>query len=154
MKIKQAILYLYHLRRWLLFCGLIGSTLLNVYLFQVAHQYYLALNGTRLDPLGLLYPTRADISTPITNTAPSRVVFFGDSRAQQWPTPSRGKQFVFINRGIGAQTSVQVAARFEQDVVPLHPQIVLIQVGINDLKTIPLFPARQEQIIQHCKENI
>lgn len=37
---------------------------------------------------------------------------------------------------------------------PLQPDIVILQVGINDLKTLPLFPERQEEIIANCKTNI
>jgi lysophospholipase L1-like esterase len=81
------------------------------------------------------------------------VVFFGDSRAQGWPEPSLS-QYNFVNRGIGNQTSAQVAQRFEHHVEPLHPRVIVIQVGINDLKTIPLFPGRKRSIIANCQENI
>jgi len=38
--------------------------------------------------------------------------------------------------------------------MPLHPDIVLIQMCINDLKTIPLFPHLKSWIITNCKNNI
>lgn len=40
----------------------------------------------------------------------------------------------------GAQTSAQVVWRFAEHIAPLQPDKIILQVGINDLKTIPLFP--------------
>jgi len=65
------------------------------------------------------------------------VVFFGDSRAYDWPAPSGLEGLEFVNRGIGNQTTAQVLGRFEAHIAPLHPQVVVLQVGINDLKLIP-----------------
>jgi lysophospholipase L1-like esterase len=62
--------------------------------------------------------------------------------------------YEFINRGIGSQTSIQTLQRFDQHIQPLQPDVVLIQVGVNDLKTIPLFPQRKELTIADCKTNI
>jgi lysophospholipase L1-like esterase len=126
---------------------LTASLTFNYYLFLQAKAYYLELNGVHLDPLGLsAFPADA------VDSGRTRVVFFGDSRAASWPAPS--DQFQFINRGIAAQTTAQVAMRFDEHVRPLQPQILILQVGINDLKTIPLFPERKESIIANCKANI
>jgi len=132
---------------------LFASIVLNYYLFQQGKAYYVQLNETRLDPLGLGYFTSPDQQVP-GNPDRTTVVFFGDSRAASWPAPLGLEQFEFANRGIGAQTSAQVVLRFDDHVAPLQPQIIVVQVGINDLKTIPLFPERQEAIIARCKENI
>lgn len=64
------------------------------------------------------------------------------------------EHFQFVNRGIGAQTSTQVMLRYDAHVKPLNPDILLVQVCINDLKTIPLFPNLKKRIISNCKENI
>jgi lysophospholipase L1-like esterase len=129
---------------------LLASIALNYYLFQRGRNYYLQLNELRLDPLGLSYYDN-DWQEQDLKTV---VVFFGDSRAGQWPAPPNLDRLAFVNRGIGAQTSEQVVLRFKQHVAPLRPQIVVVQVGINDLKTIPLFPGRQEAIVARCKENV
>jgi lysophospholipase L1-like esterase len=127
---------------------------LNYYLFSRGKRYYLQLGEIRLDPLGLsAYPTgpgQQDL------TGPDRpiVVFFGDSRAETWLPPPNLPQFTFVNRGITAQTSMQVARRFDYHVRPLQPQIVVVQLGINDLNIIPVFPEQKERIISDCKENI
>lgn len=124
---------------------------LNYVLYDRAKQYYLQLNETRLDPLGLDY-FGSTVHTA-DSSAQIRAVFFGDSRAAYWPSPMvDGVEF--INIGIGAQTSAQVVQRLDEHLVPLNPDMVIIQVGINDLKTIPLFPNRKDAIIANCENNI
>jgi lysophospholipase L1-like esterase len=49
---------------------------------------------------------------------------------------------------------MQVLERFDDHVEPLHPQVIIVQVGINDLKTIPLFPSQKTLIVAGCKANI
>lgn len=129
------------------------SVILNFYLFNFSRQYYLQLNSLRLDPLGLDYFPRETFQFENSSSDTEIVVFFGDSRAAEWPVPSING-FEFANRGIGAQTSTQVIQRYDAHVKPLNPDLIVVQVCINDLKTIPLFPERQTAIIIQCKENI
>ena len=146
-----------HTLRKLIVFGLIGllssSFILNLFLYERAHAYYVALNAINLDPLGLdVYP-----STPqpgITNENEQLVVFYGDSRAAQWVAPTDTAGFKFVNRGIGNQTSAQVQQRFDAHIRPLNPDIIILQVCINDLKTIPLFQDRKTAIIENCQNNI
>ncbi|MEA5501298.1 MAG: GDSL-type esterase/lipase family protein [Limnoraphis robusta] len=137
----------------LLVLALLGSSItLNFLLFNRGKQYYLELNLTRLDPLGWnAYPL--DSNPPPKTNSRVRLVFFGDSRAASWLSPDM-EGYEFINRGIGSQTSIQTLQRFEQHIKPLEPDIVLIQVGVNDLKTIALFPKRKELTLADCKTNI
>jgi lysophospholipase L1-like esterase len=64
-----------------------------------------------------------------------RVVFFGDSITEGWGRP--GNSFFpgkpYVNRGISGQTSAQMVVRFHQDVVNLHPAVVVILAGTNDV---------------------
>ena len=136
----------------LLSVALLASAVLNLILFIQSRQYYLQLNETRLDPLGLSSYSPDPLQSA-ANSDKAIAVFFGDSRAADWPPPDLAR-FEFVNRSIGAQTSAQALQRFSYHVKPLHPQVVLIQVGINDLKTIPLFPVRKEAIIASCQDNI
>ncbi len=39
----------------------------------------------------------------------------------------------YINRGIGGQTTPQMLIRFRQDVIDLHPKVVVILAGTNDI---------------------
>ncbi|MFB2919363.1 MULTISPECIES: SGNH/GDSL hydrolase family protein [Aerosakkonema] len=133
---------------------LIGSVVLNFSLFFAARHYYILLNQIRLDPLGLQDFRAKSSQRDVSNTATANVVFFGDSRSKEWPFPSGLKGFSFANRGITGQTSSQVLERFDKHVLPLRPKIVVVQVGINDLKTIPLFPRQKDRIVANCKDNI
>jgi lysophospholipase L1-like esterase len=130
---------------------LVGSIGLNFVLFQRSRQDYLDLNRTRLDPLGLTVYPMETVTT--TATAPT-VLFFGDSRAARWPPPDNAGTWNFENRGIGSQTTAQVLGRFDQHVTPLRPHVIILEVGINDLKTIPLFPDQEAAIRQRCQANI
>jgi lysophospholipase L1-like esterase len=134
--------------------AILGSSIvLNILLSNRAKQYYIELNDTRLDPVGLgNYPLEANPRNK-TNTNQTRVVLFGDSRAFSWPSPDVNG-YEFINRGIGSQTSVQTIQRFKYHVSPLRPDVIVIQVGINDLKTIALFPERRQSIVANCRANI
>ena len=132
----------------LLSIALVAAIGAAFYLFQQGQDYYLQLNLTRLDPLGLntYASAKEQAHQPI-------IVFFGDSRAANWIAPEI-KGATIVNRGIGAQTTAQVLGRFQHDLAPLKPKIVVLQVGINDLKTIPLFPEQKDAIIRICKGNI
>ena len=133
---------------------LLVSLGMNGVLYLRGRMYYHQLNQVRLDPLGLsVYPAEA-VPPPQSEGAPIRVVFLGDSRAAAWPAPVRLDGFEFINRGIGAETTAQTLARYDAHVSPLYADILIVQAGINDLKTIPLFPERQEAIIQSVKMNL
>jgi lysophospholipase L1-like esterase len=69
------------------------------------------------------------------NNGGNRIVFFGDSITEFW-TPRNSTLFQnpnHINRGISGQTTSQMVKRFQQDVVELHPKLVVILAGINDI---------------------
>jgi lysophospholipase L1-like esterase len=134
--------------------ALVLSLVFNAILFIQARYYYLQLNETNLDPLGLNAFSADSLPKNLPATPTATVVFFGDSRAAQWSVPANLKGFSFINRGINNQTSAQVLGRFDKHVLPLRPNIIVVQVGINDLKKIPLFPERKAAIIANCKANI
>jgi lysophospholipase L1-like esterase len=127
------------------------SIALNIVLYSQLRRYYTLLYAVELDPLGLSYYRDVQGQPHLEGT--HSVVFFGDSRAAQWTEPVLAG-FVFTNRGIGNQTTAQVLNRFDEHILPLQPDVIILQVGINDLKTIPLFPGRKAEIISNCKENI
>jgi lysophospholipase L1-like esterase len=107
-------------------------------------------NAVRLDPFAL----SAFQGAPIPQSADlKRVVFYGDSRAEAWTAPDLSG-WEFVNRGIGGQTTAQVLGRFAAHIEPLKPQVIVLQVGINDLRTIPMFPESRASIIANCLTNI
>lgn len=77
----------------------------------------------------------ANAKLPPAAPGEQRVVFYGnsitDSWAQYFPTMFPGKPY--IGRGISGQTTPQMLVRFRQDVVALHPAVVVILAGTNDI---------------------
>lgn len=136
----------------LLFLFLILSLFFNLILYVELRKYYTLLYALELDPLGLNY-FQQDTNQFNTGQDLRTVVFFGDSRAAQWPDPAL-EGFRFINRGIGNQTSAQAASRFDEHIAPTKPDVIVLQLCINDLKTIPLFPGSRQQIVQNCESHL
>jgi lysophospholipase L1-like esterase len=62
-----------------------------------------------------------------------RVVLFGDSITDYWPLDRYFPGKPYINRGIAGQTTEQMLVRFKQDVLDLHPAVVVILAGGNDI---------------------
>jgi len=63
----------------------------------------------------------------------NRAVFFGDSITDIWHLDEYFPGKPYINRGIGGQTTPQMLIRFRQDVIDLHPKVVVILAGTNDI---------------------
>ena len=66
-------------------------------------------------------------------TSENRVVFFGDSITDIWKLENYLPGKPYVNRGIGGQTTPQMLVRFRQDVIDLHPKVVVILAGTNDI---------------------
>jgi lysophospholipase L1-like esterase len=72
---------------------------------------------------------------PAPEAGQARVVFMGDSITDAWGR-KYGKFFPgkpYVNRGIGGQTTPQMVLRFRPDVIDLHPKVVVILAGTNDI---------------------
>jgi lysophospholipase L1-like esterase len=63
----------------------------------------------------------------------NRVIFFGDSITDIWKLEDSFPGKPYLNRGIGGQTTPQMLVRFRQDVIDLHPKVVVILAGTNDI---------------------
>lgn len=79
-----------------------------------------------------------------------RVVFFGDSITDIWHLDESFPGKPYINRGISGQTTPQMLVRFRQDVIDLHPRVVLILAGTNDIAS-NTGPERLEDIEANFK---
>ena len=62
-------------------------------------------------------------------------VFMGNSITDNWARmrPEFFKDNNFVGRGISGQVTAQMLARFRADVLNLHPQVVVIMAGTNDV---------------------
>ncbi len=85
------------------------------------------------DWAGLGHYATANAALVPTPGAP-RIVFMGDSITESWLALAPAF-FVAgrIDRGISGQTSPQMLLRFRQDVIDLHPDVVHIMAGTNDI---------------------
>jgi lysophospholipase L1-like esterase len=75
----------------------------------------------------------------------NRVVFLGDSITDYWKLADYFPGKPYINRGIDGQTTPQMLVRFRQDVIDLHPKILVVLAGTNDIAGVT-GPARNEDI--------
>ena len=94
-----------------------------------------ALERLRNDWAGLRRYRAANDSLGAPAAGERRVVFYGNSITDVWarhfPAMFPGKPYV--GRGISGQTTPQMLVRFHQDVVALHPAVVVILAGTNDI---------------------
>jgi lysophospholipase L1-like esterase len=74
-----------------------------------------------------------DAARANASAAHNRVVFIGDSITDYWKLddyfPGKG----YINRGIDGQSTPQMLVRFRQDVIDLHPNVLVVLAGTNDI---------------------
>jgi lysophospholipase L1-like esterase len=74
-----------------------------------------------------------------------RVVFIGDSITDYWKLADYFPGKPYINRGIDGQTTPQMLVRFRQDVIALHPRVLVVLAGTNDIAGVT-GPSRNEDI--------
>lgn len=93
----------------------------------------------------------AEDNARVDPSNPPQVVFMGDSITENWVGLDPG---LFgktrLGRGLSGQTSPQMLVRFWQDVIALHPRIVHIMAGTNDIagNTGPTTPEAYKNAIR------
>ena len=83
--------------------------------------------------LAYYHNNNISLGSPIENE--KRIVFMGDSITEEWGYlySSFFSNRSYINRGIGGQTTPQMLLRFKPDTIDLHPHIIVLLAGINDV---------------------
>jgi lysophospholipase L1-like esterase len=71
-----------------------------------------------------------------------------------WPNPVGLTEYTVLNRGIGYQTTAQIALRVDVDVAPVHPAVVVVEGGMNDLKLLGNAQERHAEIVANCEANL
>lgn len=128
-------------------CALPGA-LSGLQWFKVRHAQ---------EKLEAVFPVGSRPAAPAPPLAPKaarRIVLFGDSRIAQWrdfPLPA-GAQLVM--RGVPGETTAQMRLRFQRDVLAADPDVVVMQLGINDLTAIGVLPALRDEIVRQCDANV
>jgi lysophospholipase L1-like esterase len=109
-------------------------------------QYRASRIALYTDDFGELKRYReANAALPAPSPKENRVVFLGDSITDYWKLPDYFPGKPYINRGIDGQTTPQMLVRFRQDVIDLHPKVLVVLAGTNDIAGVT-GPARNEEI--------
>jgi lysophospholipase L1-like esterase len=111
-------------------------------------QYRASRIAIYTDDFGELKRYREDdTALALPASKENRVVFLGDSITDYWKLADyfSGKPYVVLNRGIDGQTTPQMLVRFRQDVIDLHPAVLVVLAGTNDVAGVT-GPARNEDI--------
>jgi len=116
--------------------------------FPGLDQYRASRIAIYTDDFGELKRYReADAALASPSATEIRVVFVGDSITDYWKLADyfTGKPYVVLNRGIDGQTTPQMLVRFRQDVIDLHPDVLVVLAGTNDIAGVT-GPTRNEDI--------
>jgi lysophospholipase L1-like esterase len=130
----------------------LASLVVNILLLKRSHQLFRRWREVLLDPLGL----HAFSMHPIAPAPPPGdrlVIFFGDSRAAAWNIP-RLNGFSFANLGINGESSSQALGRISYHLAPLEPDLVILQVGVNDLWSSVYMPEQRQAITTQTLANL
>ncbi len=108
-------------------------------------------NRTLRDYGGLIRYGSDNTELPPPAKGEDRVIFFGDQITEYWNRAN--ESFLvkngWINRGIAGQTTDQMLIRFRQDVISLHPKVVVILAGLNDIAGLHGAPSSEETILDN-----
>ena len=134
----------------LLFSLMCISLLVNIFLLYKLHIGFIKLQQVRGAP------QKPIVSERFIGKPYETLFIIGDSRAQMWGVPRiKGALKHVKNYGVGGSTSNQILNQIKLFQNAITDQVVLIQLGINDIhwiKTEPLH--RQKIILDNLKNNI
>jgi lysophospholipase L1-like esterase len=96
-------------------------------------QYRASRIAIYTDDFGQLARYR-DADNDLANSADeNRVVFLGDSITDYWKLSDYFPGKPYINRGIDGQSTPEMLVRFRQDIINLHPAVLVVLAGTNDI---------------------
>lgn len=127
--------------------ALAASAAVNVGLVFACVEFYRREQRVRLQP------TLAVPASVARTPGRMQVLFLGDSRMQEWPSlPS--ERFVTVNAGGGGETTAQIRLRAAATLDAVRPELVVLQAGMNDMKTIGALPDAARDIEASCLANL
>ena len=126
-------------------CALMGIMMTVVYLPNASAQNNFDINDLKT---WANYERYAEANQSVSNPV---AVFMGNSITDNWARMHEAffTENNFVGRGISGQVTAQMLARFRADVLNLHPKVVVIMAGTNDV-------ARNQKYIpvEHVAGNI
>jgi len=97
-------------------------------------EYRVSRIAIYTDDFGQLVRYReADAALSPPAASEHRVVFLGDSITDYWKLADYFPGKPYINRGIDGQSTPEMLVRFREDVLDLHPSVLVILAGTNDI---------------------
>jgi len=105
----------------------------------------------RVDPLEFTGVKALDTTAEIED---SEIWMIGDSRVRRWPEKLLRNNNTIANLGVEGQTSSQVLYRLMSYLETDTPSLIILEAGINDLKTIGIDANLYESITQQYLKNI
>jgi lysophospholipase L1-like esterase len=103
-----------------------------------------------------IWTSRVPEPTVISNSPGAvgrTVLLLGDSRMAQWGLPQLA-QWRVVNAGTGGFTTGQIRLCAPALLDQFHPDVVVLQAGINDLKFLGLRPGMSSQVVAVALSNI
>lgn len=102
--------------------------------FPGLDQYRASRIAIYTDDFGELSRYReANSALAAPKASENRVIFLGNSITDYWKLADYFPGKPYVNRGIDGQTTSQMLVRFRQDVINLHPKLLVILAGTNDV---------------------
>lgn len=110
-------------------CVLMGMMMMVVYLPNATAQNNFDINDLKT---WANYERYAEANQSVSNPV---AVFMGNSITDNWARMHEAyfAENNFVGRGISGQVTAQMLARFRSDVLNLHPKVVVIMAGTNDV---------------------
>lgn len=110
-------------------CVLMGMMMTVVYLPNATAQNNFDINDLKT---WANYERYAEANQSVSNPV---AVFMGNSITDNWARMHEAyfAENNFVGRGISGQVTAQMLARFRSDVLNLHPKVVVIMAGTNDV---------------------
>ncbi len=99
-------------------------------------------------------PTSSATPAPDWAANTTRTLFIGDSRIAQWPLPTPPAGYSFINRGKGGETSLHLTQRLAPILTTHRPDLVILQIGINDLVAASLAPKQAPVVMANLETHL
>ena len=114
--------------------------------FPGLDQYRASRIAIYTDDFGELKRYReADAALGPAAAGENRVVFIGDSITDYWKLADYFPGRPYLNRGVDGQATPQMLVRFRQDVIDLHPTVLVVLAGTNDIAGVT-GPTRNQDI--------
>ncbi|MCE9532066.1 MAG: hypothetical protein K8T89_13215 [Planctomycetes bacterium] len=142
-------------RKWLVIVSgmLIASLAANTFLLWMVKKQHIGMLKVRLDPTDEIRFVKLNAEQAPVKPGEKRVVFAGASRIDMWESLPKVAGCQMVNRGQSHNTSAQLRLRLERDAIALKPDVVFLEVGVNDLKTIGLLPDFERTMTDRLKAN-